>query len=450
MASLRSNSVTLVIVVLITLALGSASSSAATEPACDAPLRDIVKVQNFPVAYICAKQRLALDPDNIDAMLVLARAAQELGQFELADTLAQKARGYQLNTGQKFAAYLISGIAQANQSKFLSAKVLLYRASDFARAEPERRLIREVLAQLNARSPWKFSASASLNPSTNINGGSLHDTIEFAGLEFSLDEDAQAQPGIGYSANVQLAHQTRLSTRSIWENKAQVAGTFFAGRGRNNLGYTLTSGLSYTISPSSQVHGYLSYSEGYIASALNAPALTEYSPHYAQTSVGAAYHSALFPDSSWSTYVSYSARTSAQSQLQDALIATLGGAYSIARGPQMFTFGGYIQDTEALGADTAARAANLWVGITRDVENTPLTLSGKLGYTHTEYKYLMGGYADVRVDDDVSLELSATRGDIQFFGFNPVLGVVLKRNHSNLGRYDTQSAQLFTRLTTSF
>ena len=204
MASLRSNSVTLVIVVLITLALGSASSSAATEPACDAPLRDIVKVQNFPVAYICAEQQLALDPDNIDAMLVLARAAQELGQFELADTLSQKARGYGLNTGQKFAAYLISGIAQANQSKFLSAKVLLYRASDFARAEPERRLIREVLAQLNARSPWKFSASASLNPSTNINGGSLHDTIEFAGLEFSLDEDAQAQSGIGYSANVQL------------------------------------------------------------------------------------------------------------------------------------------------------------------------------------------------------------------------------------------------------
>ena len=140
MTTLRFNSVTSGVLALIFWMISS-PLAAAPQPTCDVPLRDIVKVQNFPLAYVCASQQLGLAPQNIDALLVLARAAQELGQFALADSLAQKARGYNLNTGQRFAAHLISGMAQANQSKLLTAKISLYRASDFARAEPEHLLI---------------------------------------------------------------------------------------------------------------------------------------------------------------------------------------------------------------------------------------------------------------------------------------------------------------------
>ena len=68
------------------------SLATAQSPDCDIPLRDIVQVQNFRLAYYCAEQQLAEDPENIDAMLVLARAAQELGQAEYADELAKTAR----------------------------------------------------------------------------------------------------------------------------------------------------------------------------------------------------------------------------------------------------------------------------------------------------------------------------------------------------------------------
>ena len=85
----------------------------AADPNCDFALRDIVEAREFHLAYYCAEQQLTADPENIDAMLVLARAAQELGQMERADELAKTARTYPLTTGQRFAAYLISGMAQA-------------------------------------------------------------------------------------------------------------------------------------------------------------------------------------------------------------------------------------------------------------------------------------------------------------------------------------------------
>ena len=91
------------------------SATYAEEPDCSIPLRVLVQSHNFPLAYYCAEQQWSLDPENLDALLVMARAAQELGQMELADKLAKEARTHELSTAQRFAAYLISGIAQAKK-----------------------------------------------------------------------------------------------------------------------------------------------------------------------------------------------------------------------------------------------------------------------------------------------------------------------------------------------
>ena len=88
------------------------SAGYASKPDCNVTLRLLVQSHNFPLAYYCAEQQFSRNPEDLDAMLVMARAAQELGQMELANQLATDARTYDLTTAQRFAAYLISGMAQ--------------------------------------------------------------------------------------------------------------------------------------------------------------------------------------------------------------------------------------------------------------------------------------------------------------------------------------------------
>ena len=206
--------VLLVFAVVLSI-LPSTSRSAA--PECDTSLRGLIQSHDFPLAFHCAELRFADDPEDMDALLVMARAAQELGQAELAGVLATQARTHTLTTAQSFAAYLISGISQARQENLITAKILLYRASDFARAEAEQDVVRRLLSQTNSLSPWKFSAGIGVLPSTNVNAGSLHDTIILGGLEFVLDDDAKAQSGIAYSVSGAVTHQTRLSLK--WSYK---------------------------------------------------------------------------------------------------------------------------------------------------------------------------------------------------------------------------------------
>jgi hypothetical protein len=426
---------------------------AAGEPDCDFALRDIVQAREFRLAYYCAEQQLASDPDNIDAMLVLARAAQELGQMERADELAKAARTYPLTTGQRFAAFLISGMAQASQQNLTSAKILLYRASDFARLEPEHEIVRRVLAQINADSPWKFRLGGNILPSTNINSGSLHDTFELGGFEFVLNDDAKAQSGIGYTVSASATHQRRLSDRIVWENSASLSGTAYDGRGRNDAQYTLESGLRYTPKSevSSLIYGYTVFDKRYIGEEIGGPAFNEYTPYYSQLTFGLEYHQQPDTNSAWKVFATYTDRISDVSPVLDALIATVGGSYTFALNDNVIlAFSGFMQDTQSDSADAAAAANNLTAAMTWTLDTLPITLSGNLGVTHTDYKILLGIYSERRVDDAVTLELALTHDDIQFYGFNPTFGLRAVRNYSNYNRHDTETVEAFTRLSTSF
>ncbi len=436
---------------MLVFAVAPSVGRAAT-PECETSLRALVQAQNFPLAFHCAEQQFADDPDNMDALLVMARAAQELGRVELAGNLAAQARANPLTKSQRFAAYLISGVAQARQSNLIRAKILLYRASDFAQAEPELRVIRRTLNQIRSMSPWRFSAGLSVLPSTNINGGSLHDTITLGGLEFVLDDDAKAQSGIAYSPFASVTHQRRVSARTIWENRVSVAGTFYDGRGRNEGNYSLTSGLRHT--PETErpmlVYGYIRYDKRFVADDIGGAVLGDYGVYYNQTTAGLEVHRNPDQTSAWKVYAAFSDRSSDIWTDQNAQIATVGATYRMAMTPRLeLAFGGYVQRTTGDG-DLAAKAANVSLGGTWNPEAVPFSFSGNLAYTHTEYTSIGFGYSEARVDDDVKLELSLTHDRLQFFGFKPTFGVAFSRDYSNLKRYDTQNAQVFTRLSVAF
>ena len=431
-------------------AVPSGAHTASSE--CDTSLRWLIQSHDFPQAFRCAEQQFTNNPEDMDALLVMARAAQELGRVELADNLAKEARNRTLTTGQRFAAYLISGISQAQQMHFVTAKALLYRASDFAQADAEVRVVRHTLDQINSSSPWRFGASISVLPSTNINGGSLHDTINLGGFEFVLDDDAKAQSGVAYSASAEATHQTRLSAQTIWENRFSLAGTAYDGRGRNNAGYTVTSGLRHT--PETRrpmlLYGYLRYDQRYVANDIAGAIVGAYSPYYSQTTAGLELHRNPSRTSAWKVYGTLTDRQSDTSAVHNAQIGTLGATYRFAVNSDLeIAFGGYVQRTDG-ASNLASHATNLSLGGTWDPKGVPFTFSGNLNYTHTQYTYTQTGYSEARVDDDVKLELSFAYDNFQFFGLKPSFGASLSRDFSNLNRYDTQNAQIFTRLSAAF
>lgn len=114
------------------------------------------------------------------------------------------------------------------------------------------------------------------------------------------------------------------------------------------------------------------------------------------------------------------------------------------------TFGNFLRDTVSKSANVASFAGNLSIGVDWTLEIWPLTLSGDLAYSHTGFKNLIIGYTGKRMDDNVSFELALTHENIQFYGLNPTFGVNWARNFSNLNRYDTETVQVFTRLTAAF
>ena len=428
-------------------------ATATAETTCEAPLREIVQARDFQYAYYCAEIQFDANPRDADAILVMARAAQELGQMERADELAKKARTLNLSTGQKFAAYLISGMAQASQQNFTTAKVLLYRASDFARLEPETRVVRQALNRLNTDAPWRLSIDGNILPSSNINSGSLHETIELGSLEFGLDEDAQAQAGVGYTGSLAATHRKRISARAVWENSANLSATVYDGRARNTATYGVVSGLHYTPAntPSALIYTYLGFEKNFAADEIDGPVLGIYSPYYSQITAGLEYHLSRRNGSAWKIFATYVDRKSDISALQDTQITTAGLSYSHAINDNTVVgFSGFLQNSNSVSADIAANAQNLSAEISWRPDGSPLTLSGAVNYTHTDYIHQLFGYPEARIDDDVTLEAAFMHNDIQFYGFNPTFGVRLERDFSNLARYDTENLQVFTRLSTSF
>jgi len=437
---------------LIVLSEFAGGAAMASETAVCAPeLRDIILTRDFGLAYFCAAERLESNPADVEAQLIFARAAQEIGQWDVAMDYADRARQTSLSTSDRFASYLISGMAAAGQGAFLKAKLHLHRGVDLAQTEAEERIIAQAMGQIRAHSPWSFGVNFNVNPSTNINGGSANDTITFLGLQFPLDADAQAQAGIGYSLNVNATHRRRISDRMIWENRVSFDGTVYDGRGRNDLKLGVKSSLRYSPDTTSLWVGYIGYEQRYLGVELGGDAFGEYYAYTNQTSVGLEYYWQPRPAHFLSGYAVYTSQNSDVSPVLGAVISKVGGSYGfpVFAGGAL-TVAAFVEDVDNNIA--AAAVVNTMVSVSGawQLEALPIGLSGKLEYTRAEYKFLSFGYSDIRVDDVVSLELGITPENLQWMGFQPTFGVRYTHGFSNLDRFETDEVKVFTRLSSVF
>lgn len=159
---------------------------------------------------------LAVDPNDLDALLIRARAAQELGDFRTAAILSKRAYRATSNQRLKFVTARLAALAHAEQRQDTFAQLWLRRARQFAPDEANSEQVARDYRFLADRNPWSTSLRFGITPSSNVNNGTTQRTTTFPGLPFvfSLSGEARALSGLEYSAGVATRYRLNVNEKS--------------------------------------------------------------------------------------------------------------------------------------------------------------------------------------------------------------------------------------------
>jgi len=170
-------------------------------------------------AWHLAQGLIRANPRDYAAQAGLAIAALRLGRTDEARAAAAAAQALARTQGQRYeAAMLMAQTAEAGGGLAGQTRAALWarRAIDLAPAEAHRAMARGEVQRLRAASPLQLRFEFAVAPSSNVNNGTRHTTVEFLGLPFEISAQNQALSGwtaqAGLSARYRLAQDTRSVT----------------------------------------------------------------------------------------------------------------------------------------------------------------------------------------------------------------------------------------------
>lgn len=175
---------------------------------------------NPELALRISQQILAQNPDDGGASLLLTAAYARLGRPQ--DSAREGRRAYRLAATAEIrlqAAYLTAE-ALAALNRPAAAKLWLRRADMAQPSPPEAAHLRRAFAQLDQKTPLKLGFQLSLRPSSNVNGGSLHDSFEIWGLKIPI---AQALPGTTLDTSAKLSYRVSSHETAEWVGFARLS-----------------------------------------------------------------------------------------------------------------------------------------------------------------------------------------------------------------------------------
>lgn len=136
-----------------------------------------VNAGDFETAHQLSDVLLQRNAKDVSALIVRARVAIALGDFEDAKTLAGSAFSLSSNEHARFAAARVVALAHANQNEFTRAQFWLRRARQVAPDAEARALAAQDFRIVTARNPLSVSFSFGISPSNNVNNGSSNSRV---------------------------------------------------------------------------------------------------------------------------------------------------------------------------------------------------------------------------------------------------------------------------------
>ncbi|NRA99753.1 MAG: hypothetical protein HRU32_08035 [Rhodobacteraceae bacterium] len=176
--------------------------------------RRAVQAGEFAIAEELANGLLQANPNDADALIIIAVSAQAGQQYVRQADFAGRAFQEAETDIQRFEAAMLSAQAYFALGRYGWSQVWLRLASENAPNEETLDLVRSNYAQAARVNPWRNRFTFSISPSSNVNNGSRDRILEIGGLPFTLSADARALAGvrarIGFNTRYRYA-QTQIS-----------------------------------------------------------------------------------------------------------------------------------------------------------------------------------------------------------------------------------------------
>lgn len=142
-----------------------------------------------------ARVLLQRDPEDVTALIVLARAERDLGHFGAAQAAGRRAYRLAAPGNERFTAAMATAQALSSDGRRTWAQLWLRRAVEDAPDDLRRAVAARDFAYVRSRNPLTLQFGFGLAPSSNVNGGPTTNTLVIGGIEF-VDPDAVPLPGL--------------------------------------------------------------------------------------------------------------------------------------------------------------------------------------------------------------------------------------------------------------
>lgn len=151
---------------------------------------------NSALALDLARAVLSQEPDDRAAWILVAAAAPQQGDTATGRRAGARAFALSQTDEHRYEAARLTALAAAEEDRFILATYWLRRALIVAPNDAERAQTRADGSVIRRLNPWSFDLSASLVPSSNVNGGAAGGVAAAPGTPTgSLSDDAQALAG---------------------------------------------------------------------------------------------------------------------------------------------------------------------------------------------------------------------------------------------------------------
>ncbi|WP_146586153.1 tetratricopeptide repeat protein [Puniceibacterium confluentis] len=434
----------------IVLCLSLASAAAAQTPDMQLTPAQMRGLAAQAVNKGYASEALALsgalldrDPNDFDALMVHARAARDLGQFDAARASAQQAWNVASGDEQRYAAAVANAQVLSSMGKRTSAQLWLRRAVQTAPSDFHKGMAARDYAYVRSQNPWSTQLSFNIAPSSNINNGSSSETTTLPGLPFvfQLQGAAQALSGTeisgGISTTYKLAESKtrRTSLRlSVYhrdfilsdEAKRKAPGA----KGSDFALTSLTTGLDQS---------WIRQNGRLVLGAEATLGKVFYSgdPLYANLNLGGSLRYAFTPGllgqfrAAREAQKGYGTRPDAH-----AWRGSVGLTTVLPQGHRLSTSFNYAEGSSSADyLDYADHEIDLRLELAKPVLSTAIELGLTAGHKHHARNAVTGGE---RNDDTVQGDVTLVFNKLDYYGFVPSLTLRARRTDSNVGIYDSE------------
>ncbi len=404
---------------------------------------------------------LQADPNDVRALVALARAEMVLGRLAVAQRTATQALSLAQTDSEHLIVSLVVAEIFAQEDQFTRSQLWLRRAQNYANTDVERGVVANAYQTVRQLNPFSVHLSFGLRPSNNVNAGTSNATVTFAYLPGSFSEIAWVVPANERPlSGVQVSADTSLRYRIAQSHNSQT---------------TLNFGI---------------YAQTYIMSQSArqvAPDVTGSSLAYGDLSIGVGHQWVPVTSNSrqYGASLNYKRTFNEDGAIANQWIGDLSVEQRLDPANRL-SFGLNLQHAHFITNDVTALTSRLRAQWTHDLDNgrsisaaTTITRaqsndenrdysSASVSLTYafgeilpqidlsTTIQAQWRTFDSVSLDpsgrDDLttSLNVSAGIGTLEIYGFQPVVSLRAQRNESSVPSFDNETLTLGVDFRSSF